>query len=170
MPIFWIPWVSFQPSSFVFMYITYIYIYDHEQFALNDRIWQWHGDLIIDSHHVKYFKKSTFCSEFISIFMALNKARIFIHNISSINWMVFVTETQCECYTARTGSLNIIPVNRTSGVTFCCRLITAETRVWSRSISYVFYGGNITLEEIYIWKLQFLFSIAIPQCSILTSY
>jgi len=84
--------------------------------------------------------------------------------------MAFVTETQCVYCAARTGSLHIIPVNPTSGVMVGCRLITAETRVWSRSISYEFYGGNMTLEEIYIRKLQFLFSTAIPQCSILTSY
>ena len=147
-----------------------VYTNDHEQSAANDRIWKWHRNLIIESRRVKYLKNSTFCSEFISVCVALNKTRIFLHSISSINWRVFITDTQCVYCAARNGSLNIISGNPTSGVMVGCRLMTAETRVWSRSISYEFYGANMTLEEIYIRKLQFLFSSAIPQCSILTSH
>jgi hypothetical protein len=33
-----------------------IYINDHEQSALNDRISKWHENLIIESRHVKYKK------------------------------------------------------------------------------------------------------------------
>jgi hypothetical protein len=50
------------------------YINDHERSALNDRIWKWHGKLIIESRHVKYLKNSTFCSEFISVFMVLKES------------------------------------------------------------------------------------------------
>jgi hypothetical protein len=31
-----------------------VYINDHEQSALNDRIWKWYGNMIIESRHVKY--------------------------------------------------------------------------------------------------------------------
>jgi len=34
-----------------------VYINDHEQSALNDRISRWHGNLITESRHVKYLKK-----------------------------------------------------------------------------------------------------------------
>jgi len=51
-----------------------LYINDHEQSALNDRIWKWHGNLITEIRHVRYFKNSTFCSEFISVFMTLKKS------------------------------------------------------------------------------------------------
>jgi hypothetical protein len=34
-----------------------VYKNDHEQSTVNDRIWKWHGNLIIDSRRVKYLKK-----------------------------------------------------------------------------------------------------------------
>ena len=59
-----------------------VYTNDHEQSAVNDKIWKWHGNLIIESRRVKYLKNSTFCSEFISVFVALKKARIFLYIIT----------------------------------------------------------------------------------------
>jgi len=79
-----------------------------------------------------------------SVWISEQTAIISLYNI---NWLVFITETECVYCAVRTGSLNAIRVNlglfgRAVFQAVRRRSLTAEARVWS----------EIRPCEIYVWQ------------------
>jgi len=60
---------------------------------------------------VRYVLHSTFCPHSIFMCFVWIREQTAIISLYSIDWLVFITETECVYYAVQTGSLNTTEVN-----------------------------------------------------------
>ena len=72
--------------------------------ALNDTIY-------FICNEILKLRISTFCPHSVFMYFVWISEKTAIITLYSINWLVFVTETECVYCAVRTGYLNVIQVN-----------------------------------------------------------
>ena len=110
------------------------------------------------SRYITWFKAkmSTFCPQnvFMSFVWIAEKAAII--SLHSINWLVFITETEYAHCAVRTRYLNVIQVDlhlkndRVMAKAVGRRPITAKARVRPPISPCVIWGGKVALGEVFL--------------------
>jgi hypothetical protein len=111
---------------------------------------------------------STFCPHSVFMCFVWISEQTVIISLYSINWLVFITETECVYCAVRAGSLSTIQVKfnkLTAGTTahaVSCRSFKADTRVRSRFLHVRFAINKEALGQVFLRVFGFPFSIIPP--------